>query len=471
MKAEPTTDDLIGQLSLTCPGRILTSRSPNVPALNSVQQSVSISLSDREAMIGVLKAAHVLDDEILTEHPPFFFGAEISNTNLDSYDTRMDPETTLVNFVQDAIEGVSFCDTHNHNELAFGRSFAASLVVAPSLSADDALLLADSQEQKRVVAAFYTLEGLKTNRVTTNDLIASIRGGFTKDVSVGFKTGPGFMYRCSICSLDLWDWDCPHIPGVVYDVTESDAADAPTLKRYAFAWIINARLSETSAAYDGATPQCMILKATREAEGGRIPARIAALVEQRCRIHLPGKRVTVPGHTVDKERSTMTPEEKLAAEKAAREALVAELLGVGRSVLVRLGLVKTGEESSITTVPDILTRMHDEITKLQPLAAEGVQLRKELVDAACVEGARAMADKFNEESQRKTLMSLDLDSVKNMRQNWEEVGDSRLGKGKGRKTADNVDATGKEKATTRAAGDDDESNDESYIDDESVVGV
>lgn len=477
MKAEPTTQDLIAAMPMTFPGRVIADRQ-RIPALQSVQAQVSVNITgesntadtaNRNALLSVLRTAHVLDDAILESNPPYFWPGLISNTMLDSYDTRMDPQTTLKNFVEDAIAGVSFCDTHNHNELAFGRSFAAVLEAGEPPSAEEAILLNDAEPQLGVIAGFYTLPGMKTNRVATDDLILSMRGGITKDLSVGFKPGPGFMYRCSICGRDLWDWDCEHIPGMIYEVTENDTADAPTVKRYAFAWIINARLSEVSGAYDGATPKCMILKATREAEGGRIPARIAALVEQRCRIHLPGKRVSAPGLNPEQERSTMTEEEKL--REAARKA-IEDLLGVGRSSLVRLGLVKSGEENVVNTPQDVITRLHDEVLRLQPLAAEGVLLRKELVDSAIVEGSRALAKNFNEELQRKTLMSLDIENVKTMRSNWEEVGDAKLGKGKGRQTEDEIDGDTANKDQRNAGGTRKPGGDEEEdIDDDSVFGI
>ena len=436
MNEEPQID--LSKLPMTLPGRIMLAGA-RVPSLQVVGQSKTISLDDNDAMLSVLRANHVLDDQVLETHPPFFFAGEISNTRLDSYDTRMDPSTTLKHFVEDAIAGVSFCDTHNHNELAFGRSFAAALIGGDV--SEDALLSDDTQQQS-VFAAFYTLPNIKTNRVNTNDLIISIRGGMTKDLSVGFKPGPGFQYRCSICSRDLWDWDCEHIPGIVYEVTESDAPDAETVERYCFAWIVNARLSETSAAYDGATPQCMLLKASREAEAGRIPARVIPLVESRCRAHLPPKRTTIPAGNTRKDQH-MNDEERRAQEERERaikdgvRKQVDQLLGVARSSLVKLGIVKNNDDAE-RDVPDLdaaFTRLESECRRLQPLAADGVTLRKELVDSAIVEGKRLMGDKFDDEKQRKTLDALGIDDIKNLRTGWQEAADAKLGRG-GRKTTD-----------------------------------
>ena len=79
--------------------RVLSRQSSLIPALTTLTGTISIS-GDRKAMIDVLKEHHVLDPEILTSNEPFFWGAEISSTRLDSYDTVMDPATTLKNWRQ-----------------------------------------------------------------------------------------------------------------------------------------------------------------------------------------------------------------------------------------------------------------------------------------------------------------------------------------------------------------------------------
>ena len=408
---------------MTCPARIVTERA--TLALQTAIQSTTVTLADRDKILEVLRSQHVLDAEVLEEKPPYFFAGEISNMTLDSYDTRMDPETTLKNYVEDAIRGVAFCDSHNHNELSFGRTFAATML--------------EDTEDRSVISAFYTLPGIKTNRVTTDDLIFSIRSGLTKDLSVGFKPGAGFMYRCSICARDLWDWDCPHIPGVIYEVTPDDDPDSEPVKRYAFAWIVGARLSEVSAAYDGATEKCMILKATREAESGRIPARIVQLVESRCRIHLPGKRVQAPGYNSDtKETKPMTDEEKEQQKKAARAALD-ELLGRVRTALgpVR-GLVvaiKPDEIEDVDGIVKTINTLGAEVVRLTPLAADGDVLKKELIDETIAEGVRAFGKEFVEDKQRSTLEKLAIDDIKNLRAQYALTAKSKLGEG-GRKSSE-----------------------------------
>lgn len=400
--------------------RVLARSTPNLPALSVGDGTITLS-GDTQAMVDVLIARHVLDAEILTEHPPFFWGAEISSSRLDTYDTKMDVATTLKNFAEDLVTGVAFCDSHNHEELPFGRSFAGLMIDG---------IIDDLQQAvipSRVLGAFYTLPGMKTNRVSTDDLILSIRGGTTKDVSVGFKPGPGFMYRCSLCGLDLWDWDCPHIPGIVYEVPDDQGM---LVERYAFAWVVNARLSEVSGAFDGSTPYAMILKATREAKAGRIPERVVKLVENRARIHLPEKSITIP---VRSKETAMTPEEKLAAEKAVRDQFAIFV----RKACTDSGLA--GDAIATMTAEQAVESMRSEIGRLKPLADDATRLRGLLIDEVVAEGIRLQGDKFVEATQRTSLAKLDVDMLLERRDFYRTAAEEKFGKVAGRKSGEEAD--------------------------------
>src|SRR5262245_23084431 len=50
----------------------------------------------------------------------YFFPAEISNQNLDSYKTKM-AESSLQNYAKNAVEGVSFLNSHKSRELGLGK--------------------------------------------------------------------------------------------------------------------------------------------------------------------------------------------------------------------------------------------------------------------------------------------------------------------------------------------------------------
>jgi hypothetical protein len=390
-------------------------RAENAVTLATAQENVTVSFAanSQEQMLAVLRDHHVLDAEILTEAPPYFWPAEISSSRRDSYDTAMDPETTLKNFVEDSINGVAFCDSHTHSELAFGRSFAAIFI--PQIASDDESIISPA----RVIAGFYTLAGLKLNRVSTDDLIKGIRGGLTKDVSVGFKPGNGFMYRCSICSRDMMrDWDCEHIPGFTYETTIE--ATGQVVSRVAIAWIVNARLSEVSAAYDGATPQAMILKATLEAQAGRLPASARSFIESRCRLQLPARRASLSGISEKESRMEKT-KEQLAAETRAAETHTQNLTLV-RSVLKQLKL----DETESLEVAEGVEKLRSEVVRLKPLAEERDALRKEIIDEALAEGGRALGDDFKEAEQRSLLELLPTSAIKTQRSNWASQAKGKL---------------------------------------------
>ncbi|HMX27519.1 MAG TPA: hypothetical protein PKC13_18125 [Blastocatellia bacterium] len=207
------------------------------------------------------------DPGVFDQHTPIFFAVEASNSEMDAYYTRM-AKNTLQNFETNARASVSFQDSHRTRELGLGGTLDAAL------EQDGDIL--------RLTADVFTLGGLP-------DLDAFIhrwRAGIARDVSVGFYGG---KHICALCNRSIWSWDCPHIPGVEYDVeTRNDQGEVTSKSRQvAFAWIDGARLSEISAVYDGATPGCAILKAQREAESGRMTPDVANLLEARYRgLHL-----------------------------------------------------------------------------------------------------------------------------------------------------------------------------------------
>ena len=186
-------------------------------------------------------------------------------------------ESSLKNYAADADEGVAFLDSHDHRQ-RMGYSLSGTY---------------DGAEEPRVIAEFYTVRGLNLADLPTDNFIEGVQYGLIRDVSIGFKEGEGFQYTCNICKLNIFSWDCEHIPGFEYEVyagsgAESDPTgdDEPELVR-CFAWIENARLSEVSAVYDGATPNAMIIKATRELRGGRLRAETRKILEATYRIQLP----------------------------------------------------------------------------------------------------------------------------------------------------------------------------------------
>ncbi|MGR6004901.1 hypothetical protein ACT7C0_30235 [Bacillus cereus] len=117
------------------------------------------------------------------------------------------------------------------------------MMVFLSLLADDASSL------NAVRGHWYIMRGLTLNGENTDDTIKAMKAGIIRDMSVGFG-GDKMSYRRGSCGRDLWDWECPHIPGL-----EDENG------RMSFSWIVDAHLREVSTVYKGATPGAYIDKA------------------------------------------------------------------------------------------------------------------------------------------------------------------------------------------------------------------
>lgn len=347
---------------------------------------------DAERWLEIVRQTRAADPAVFDERTPFFWPAEISSNRLDAYYTRMDAATTLKNFVADANAGVSFQNSHRWYELPLGQSVEAKM------------------EEARALAVFYTVPGLRLGDVDTSDFINGVRAGIVRDVSVGFHGG---KFICNICGRDmLRDWECPHIPGLTYQVGSDDAGRVPVV---ATATVVDAHLSEVSAVYDGATPGAAILKAQIELDAGRLTAPQAGLLEQRYRVRLVQLARAYGGVTLDERQTEATPPaggdepvRSVGPDPAGIEA--------ARAILQRLGAPGDDLETQARWAE---TR----INELRPLAEDGRAYRQALVDEALAEGVRALGAGFDADVYRGVLASAGLEQIKRMRDDWRAVGD------------------------------------------------
>ncbi|PKG22618.1 hypothetical protein [Niallia nealsonii] len=74
--------------------------------------------------------------EPLTKEDVFTFSGICSNDRLDSYLTRMDPITTLKNYVEDLQRGIPLQEGHDIFKNPYGRSYDAKFL--SSTETDDA---------------------------------------------------------------------------------------------------------------------------------------------------------------------------------------------------------------------------------------------------------------------------------------------------------------------------------------------
>lgn len=421
----------------------------------------------------------VFDQKTLEQYSPYFFGAEISNNRLDSHYTQMAP-SSLRNYAADADEGVTFLYSHDNSEIV-GQSMTGKFVNAQGNSI------------ARVLADFYTVPDLQLGTVSSNQIIRGIDTKILRAVSVGFYGGE---WICSICGRDMWaDWDCDHIPGWPEEVE----GDGKVETQMCTATIENAHLAETSAVYKGSTPGAMIEKASLEATRGRLKTSVRQLIELRYRIHLPEKRVQIPGNSTPKEQAAMpkpsttrendtasgattsptpdpatatapTPEapvtEAPAAETAAapppattasagetpapaptagagEEGRGAQTIDTGALIVMVRGL------NNPTLLRDVQALI-SENERLRPLADDGRQYRNALVEEMILAGVRAHGATFKQETYRGIAAASTIPTIIEMRDDFDRLSHKQFPGGRQTQDATETEATPKT-ATPRAA--------------------
>ena len=384
-----------------------------------------------------LAVARAGDEHFLRENPPYFWRAEISNSRVDAYFTVMQ-DSTLKNFARDAAAGVPFQNSHNVRTLPFGASLTGRFHNGRG------------DTPARVEADFYTIPGLRTNEVSTDDLIRGQRAGVLRDVSVGFTGGQTI---CSICNRDMnsfWDYlfgdaeredVCLHFPGETYPV--KDAAGKPTgEKALCLGQIENAGLVEVSQVYRGATPGAAIQKARAFADAGKLPPELARSLEQHYRIHLPQSHRAWAGHgpgtltptekeppmpdatptTQDQERTTDATTPPAAAQPAdqqARQPVPPTMLTPAvREELTRWGFTLPDDDGAA------LRQAGEEISRLRTLAQDGQAYRDDLIEQAITQGKRAQGVAFPEAGVRAMLAGATLEHVKQMRDSYRALADA-----------------------------------------------
>ena len=149
-----------------------------------------------------------------------------SNKSTDAYYTFM-ADSSLNNYVQDAKEGITFTDSHNHRTTGYGWSVDGERI-GDDVFVNLAILNDDEWEG---------LTYSKGERL----IFALQHRPF--DVSIGFKDE---RIVCSACNNDIWTRECEHWLG---ETIEKDGKREQVLGR-----IEDAHLSEVSLVYDGATP-------------------------------------------------------------------------------------------------------------------------------------------------------------------------------------------------------------------------
>lgn len=368
----------------------------------------------------ILRNERVLDPSILEEHPPYFFRGEISSTRLDAHFTHM-LLSSLRNYAREAAAGISFLPGHNHRHLPIGGSLTGVL------SEQDALA--------EVRADFYTLSNMQIEAIKTNDLIAGIRGGLTRDLSIGWFGG---RMICDICQQDYWRGRCPHIAGFTYE----EEKEGVIRQILATVGIDDAHLAEVSGVYDGATPGAMIEKVYEMASLGELSVddvRHAQVVYRMDKattermLALPALQTRHAGVDVRQ------PGQKPGKDQRMNEQQFSQMV----DTLIRAGVL-TEEQRASATEAEALTatdKLAARVRELEPRASDGDTYRNDLVSEALAEGVRAYGNDFAKETYETTLRSAPLEVIKRMRDDWKVTGDARFAGGRSTSDGDGDEAT------------------------------
>jgi len=338
----------------------------------------------------------------------FFFPAEISSTRLDAYYTHM-ALNTLQNFAKESEEGVSFLDSHDADKLGMGHSLTGTLERV-------------SDDVQRVVADFYTLRGIRFGGrhsfESTDDFIAAAQGGIVRDVSVGFYDG---SIICDICGQDVWGFtDCPHFPGVEYPVGEQGEETV-----LATANVDDAHLAEVSSVYDGATPSAMLLKIETQGKRGDIEPRVARILENRYKVHVPQKTI-MPVNDKSDSRSVTNLKRKVPKGDNAMDyqATVEKLARV-------LECESPEVEEKIRGLVNDLDQALAKQDELKSLAEDGRAYRKDVIETALANGRKLFGEDFDEDSYREQWDDkVSVTFVKKVSDDWKRIADAKFPNGR-----------------------------------------
>lgn len=339
--------------------------------------------------------------EPLKREEIFTFAGVCSNDGVDSYMTRMDPATTLVNYERALKEGTPLIERHDTSLDPYGRSFDGSLTASASETSSN-----------EVRGEWYIVRDLEVNNKNTNHMIRSIKAGIVRDMSVGFG-GSKTWYRCSSCGNDIMDYDnCSHFPG-----------SPDENGRMVYAWIVDGELREVSTVYKGAAPGAYIDKAREYAAQGQLSQTRSATIEKTYGIELAeNKRLFIPKGG----KQTMNILEQIRAAIAAgtlkNEELIKEAEAGGE-------VYRNAEDAALRAeLGDAATV--DAVKKLKVEAEQGRAYMTDLVDRAVAARVKVEGEEFNKDSYKRVLEnSQDAEYVRSEAESFEKLAKKKFGEG------------------------------------------
>ena len=354
----------------------------------------------------------------------FTFSGICSNDRMDAYMTRMDPVTTLRNYVEDLKSGVSLQAGHDISKNPYGRSYDAQFL--------------SSEDENSVRGFWYILRDLNINGENTNDTIRAIKGGIMRDLSVGFG-GDEMYYRCSSCGKDLFDWECTHFPGL-----EDESG------RMVYAWIVQGRLREVSSVYKGACPGAFIDKARSFAQQKELDNKQILRLENAYSIRLDDGKGSFYMPSKKAENEIIVPNKRQEEDNEmgeenkyfSRNNLIADIRHAVRENKIEKAVIYDvlAEEGDAFRQPeDIAIRNElgkdlckpDAIRQLKKEAEQGRRYLADTIDEAVAARVRAFGDTFNADSYRSMLArSGEIDHIKEEINAYERLAKERFKPGR-----------------------------------------
>lgn len=362
------------------------------------------------------------DPTIFDEREPWFGRFVATTYTIDSYFTRADKDTTMKNYQADLNEGRALLVGHEtRGQINLGMSLVGKYEAHGYTHREEGA--SDSQQLPWVYGDFYLLRGKEPQ----DSVIDAFRGGTQDRFSVGFSPG---WWRCSVDRMDLFSWDCPHIPGRYYSKDGKPVEDR-SQGTMAFADLVDCHLRELSTVYSNSTPGATLLKAQRMVESGAIhDFKTVRFLESLYRHRMPGSEHIYPAATPEREASPVTDEAKEAAggnepggasaERAAPVINTDNVLMIDRAELEALGLAR---DATASTVLEAFKLHRKGAAQVETYRAAAI---KEAIDA----GGRALGVNFSKERQTKMLEALDVEDIIAQRQEWVKVGDATFKAGR-----------------------------------------
>ncbi len=390
----------------------------------------------------------------------FSFGMPISTDAVDSYFTRMDPLTTLRNFVEDFKAGQALLDTHNQWSLAgvLGRSFDAYSEAIPAGQVDGA------PATTRVVSRWYMRRGAKTNEV-----ISDLMAGIVSKSSVGFG-GNKLWLRSDQDQKDLWS--SQFYPGM-------KLPDNP--KGRATFTLVDANALEGSLVFKNSTPGAaeamlgygrvaqVIERITDLAQRNELPRDEVDRYAERWGVRIVGASRRFGGIDVPPpvqrqtegdmsfadlvqvrvgkkfSEATRTRLEEMAgmggnikdgllallkdvveeADKETRAALATQSQEAQAGIIVALTEIGLAPASTDAPLAERIRAHKSSLDETRGFAIDGRAYREQLVKDAIAEGIRAYGNAFAKETYEPILKGASPEQVRVMIADWKRIGDEK----------------------------------------------